>query len=311
MALSELVQVRDDLLAELYAFLDNCLLPIIIRIVLDEFIKSLDCIGVSVAVLEVLDDLLHFEFRVHSTLIRWRTGCIQVARRLVDLIHILDHATARPIINVLRQTLQNDLDPLLQVVVRRRMLLNHLVVVPDVISLELNDLIDERLGDPGAQIIILCLLVQRDRDQVLVYSDHELLEINLLDQLIHVLRELEQALDDQTGYLWLLSTVFVLGEQAEQDDKDVSMITVLQHSQHRGVQVLQDQFALLVGADLVKVVNQQSLQQLVDEAADFLTRYFLHYLFAGAGLVDDGDEILGESERDLFHGEAEDVDHHL
>ena len=78
MPFPEFIQISNYFLSELYTFLNNCLLPIIIWIIFDKFIKALDGVGVAIPVFEVLDDLLHFEFSVHSTLIRWCTRSVKI-----------------------------------------------------------------------------------------------------------------------------------------------------------------------------------------------------------------------------------------
>lgn len=161
-----------------------------------------------------------------------------------------------------------------------RMLLNYLVVFPDLVPLELDDFVDECLGYACSQVVVLRLLVEWNGDKVLVNGHHESLQVHLLDELVHVLREFQQALNNQTRDLRLVRTVLVLGEQAKEHDEDVRMVTILQHSQHRGVQILQNELTLLVRANLVKIVNKQSLQELVDKSLHFVAGDLLHDLFA-------------------------------
>lgn len=62
-----------------------------------------------------MDNFLHLELSVHSTLVGWLARCVQVAGGLVDVLNVLDHTAGG--VNVLGKTLENDLDPLLQVVI--------------------------------------------------------------------------------------------------------------------------------------------------------------------------------------------------
>lgn len=150
--------------------------------------------------------------------------------RHVDVIYIVNQTGTS--LNILRQTLKNDLNPFLKVIVLLRMLLNNLVVLPDIIPLEFNDLVDECLGDTSSKIIVLSLFVKWNGYKILMNGHHEFLQVDLFNQFIHVLGQLQQTLDNQTGNLRLISTVLVLGQQTEKHDKDIGMITVLEHPQH-------------------------------------------------------------------------------
>ena len=89
------------------------------------------------------------------------------------------------------------------------------------------------------------------------------------------------------------------------------MVTILKHSKHWRVEVLKNELALFILADLVEIIDKQSLQQLVDKSLNFIAWDLFHDLFAWASFVDDSDEVLGESERNLLHRETKDVNHDL
>lgn len=92
------------------------------------------------------------------------------------------------------------------------MLLNDLVVFPDLVPLELDDFIDKGFGYTCAQVVVLRFFIQRNGNEVLVNGDHEAFKIHFLDKLVHVFGKFEQALDNQTGDLWLVGTVLVLSK---------------------------------------------------------------------------------------------------
>ena len=91
------------------------------------------------------------------------------------------------------------------------MLLDDLVVFPNLIPLKLDNFIDQRFCDSCAQVVVLGLLVEGDCHQVLVDRNHKSFQVHLLDQFIHVLGQFEQAFDDQAGNLWLIITILILG----------------------------------------------------------------------------------------------------
>ena len=97
-------------------------------------------------------------------------------------------------------------------IVRLWMLLNDLIVFPDLIPLEFDDLINKCFGYTCSKIIILRLFVQWNGDEVFVDGYHEPLKIDFLNELVHVLGKFEQALDNQTWDLWLVRTVLVFSE---------------------------------------------------------------------------------------------------
>ena len=85
-------------------------------------------------------------------------------------------------------------------------------------------------------------------------GDQKLLHVQLFDQLVHDLVQFQQALDDQAVHLGRGVLILVL-EEAEENPKHVSVVAVLKHSDHGGVQVFEDQLALLVLAYFVEVLN--------------------------------------------------------
>lgn len=85
-------------------------------------------------------------------------------------------------------------------------------------------------------------------------GDQKLLHVKLFDQLVHDLVQLEQALDDQAVHLGWRVLILVL-EEAEKNPKHISVVAVLKHSDHGGVEVFEDQLALLVLAYFVKVLD--------------------------------------------------------
>lgn len=126
------------------------------------------------------------------------------------------------------------------------MLLDYLIVVPYVVPFQFHDFVDQGLGDTGAEIIILSLLIQRNGHKILMDSNHEFLKIDFFDQFVHILRKLKQTFDNQTWNFRLVCAILVLGQQAEEHYENVGVIAVFEHSEHGGVQVLEDELAFFV-----------------------------------------------------------------
>ena len=205
LAFSELVEVGGHSLGELQPLLHQALLPIKVGIRLDEFIEPLYCMSIIIAILQILNYLFHFKLSIHFALL----SCLPLTSRLIYVIYIVYHTRTR--FNILCQRFQNNLDPFLQVVVGFGMLLDDLVVFPNLIPLKLANFIHQRLCDSCAQVVVLGLLVEGDCHQVLVDRNHKSFQVHLLDQFIHIFGQFEQAFDDQAGNLWLISTILILG----------------------------------------------------------------------------------------------------
>ena len=59
-------------------------------------------------------------------------------------------------------------------------------------------------------------------------------------------------------HLWKRVIVLELFQQPEKNPKNVSMVAILKHSDHGGIQIFEDQLSLLVLADFIQVVDKES-----------------------------------------------------
>ena len=87
--------------------------------------------------------------------------------------------------------------------------LNDLVGLEDGMLLHLDHLVDERLHNSNTHLIVACLVLVIDRDQIQVDADEDALNVELVDELLKDLAQLQKALDDETGELHLHSVVLV------------------------------------------------------------------------------------------------------
>ena len=191
-----------------------------------------------------------------------------------------------------------------------RMVLNDGIRHPNLFSLQLDNFIDQCFHNTNPQIVILCFTVVIYDRQVLMDSDEELLHIQLFDELIHYLAQLQETFDDQAGQLGQRWVILVFLQQTEQCAEDVGVLTILEHSQHRRVEVLQYQLTFLVLADLVKVLNEQPCKKLFHQLMHPGLGDFPHDLFGSTCLIDNGYEVLGKSQRYVIDGVPKDVLHY-
>ncbi len=82
------------------------------------------------------------------------------------------------------ETLENDLDPPVNVVILLRMLLNNLVGFHDVFSFEFDQFIDDSFDDPNSHFVVLGFVVVVNNHQVLMNGQEDLLHFQLVNQLL-------------------------------------------------------------------------------------------------------------------------------
>lgn len=137
-------------------------------------------------------------------------------------------------------------------------------------ALDLDHLVDQGLHNADAHLVIARLGLVVDRDQVQMDAEKHTLDLELIDELLEDLAQFEKALDDQTWEFVLHSIVFVSTEQVEKHAEDRCLVAVLKAAQHRAVEIVHDELALILIAKLVQVVDQQAGQELLDQLVELL-----------------------------------------
>ena len=154
------------------------------------------------------------------------------------------------------------------------------------------------------------LILMVDSDEILMDSNQEFLHVHLLNQFVHDFTKLKKTFDDKSGKLWQRVVLFGLLQKAEEHAKNVSMITIFKHPEHRRVQILKNKLSFLVLSNFVEVVNEQPSEKLFNEIVNTLLGDFPHDLLGRARFIDDGDEVLGESKRNVLNLVSENIFHH-
>ena len=85
------------------------------------------------------------------------------------------------------ETLEDDLNPLEYVLIRDVMLSEGSIILPDVVSLDLDELIKECLRGLNGYILVWGLVFMVDHDQVLVNGEQDLPDIQLICDLLNYL----------------------------------------------------------------------------------------------------------------------------
>lgn len=189
------------------------------------------------------------------------------------------------------------------------MVLDDCIWFPDFLLLELNDLVYQSLDDSYSEIIVLGLIIMINSYKILMNSNEEFLHVHFFDEFIHDFTKLEQTFDDQSRKLW--QGVVLLGflQKAEEDAKNVSVITVFKHPEHWWVQILKYKLSFFVLANFIEIINKQSGKKLLDKIVYTLLRDFPHDLFGGAWFVDDSDKVFRESQRNVLNLVSENIFH--
>ena len=65
-------------------------------------------------------------------------------------------------------------------------------------------------------------------------------------------------------HLWKRVIILELFQQPEKDTKNVSMVAILKHSDHRGIQIFEDELTFLVLANFVQIIYQESGKKLLN-----------------------------------------------
>jgi len=85
------------------------------------------------------------------------------------------------------ETLEDDLNPLEDVLIRDVMLSEGSIILPDVVPLDLDELIKESLRGLNGDILVGSLVFMVDHDQVLVNGQQDLPDIQLIRDLLNYL----------------------------------------------------------------------------------------------------------------------------
>jgi hypothetical protein len=85
------------------------------------------------------------------------------------------------------ETLEDDLNPLEYVLIRDVMLPESCIILPDVVPLDLDELIKECLRGLNGYILVGGLVFMVDHDQVLVNGEQDLPDIQLIRDLLNYL----------------------------------------------------------------------------------------------------------------------------
>lgn len=138
------------------------------------------------------------------------------------------------------------------------MVLDDCIWFPDFLLFELNDFIYQSFDDSYSKIIILGLIIMINSYKILMNSNKEFLHVHFFNEFIHDFTKLEQTFDDKSRKLW--QGVVLLGflQKAEEDAKNVSMITIFKHPEHWRVQILKYKLSFFVLANFIEIINKQS-----------------------------------------------------
>ena len=139
----------------------------------------------------------------------------------------------------------------MQVLVLNLVILYDAVRLKDRVLFDLNHLMDECLNDPNSHVIVRCLCLVINRDQVQVDHEQNSLNLELGDDFLENLAKLEQALDYEAWKLDLSWIVFVAAQKIEEHAENGCLITILQASEHRSVQIFKNELTLFFIAQFV------------------------------------------------------------
>lgn len=195
------------------------------RVILCKFVKSHNALIVLSRVSQVLNDLFEFVLYNHFATLRLLRGC-----RLRPSL---------PRVSKLK-ALNNNLDPLLDMVIRAWVVFDNGIALPNGLTFKLDNLIDECLDNSDSKIIILRPVIMVNDYQVLMDRYKELRHVQLLNKLVHYLVQFQKALNDEPVHLWEGVIILELFQKAKQGSEDVSVVTVFQHPDHRGVEVFEN-----------------------------------------------------------------------
>ena len=191
------------------------------------------------------------------------------------------------------------------------MVLDDSVTLPNCFSPELDDFVDKSLNYSDAKIVILGLVFVIYAAQILVNCYQKLAQIEFIYQLVHDFAKFQQTFDDQTSKLWHTHIVFLVFQESEKYYENVCVVTVLQHSQHRRVQVFENQFTFFVLSNFIKVFNQKPGQKLLCKLIDLRLGDFLHDFLGSTSFIHNCDKVLGESQWNILDWVFEDIVHNV
>lgn len=199
------------------------------------------------------------------------------------------------------QALNDDSDPPLNMHISLTMVLNDSITLPNCFSSELDYLIHKSLHNSYTKIIILGLVLVINAAQIFMNSNQKLTQIEFIDKFVHDFTQLQKTFDDKTCKLWHAHVVLFVFEQGEEDHKDVGMVAVLQHTQHRRVQVFQNELTFLILTNFIKIFNQKPRQELLSELIDLRLGNLLHDFLRSTSFIHDCDEVFGKSQRNILN----------
>jgi hypothetical protein len=113
------------------------------------------------------------------------------------------------------ETLEDDLNPLEDVLIGYVMLPESSIILPDVVPLDLDELVKESLRGLNGDILVGGLVFMVDHDQILVDGQQDLPDIQLIRDLLNYLSGLQDAFNDQVGKLRQLILTVVQGLQVK------------------------------------------------------------------------------------------------
>jgi hypothetical protein len=125
------------------------------------------------------------------------------------------------------ETLEDDLNPLEDVLIGDVMLPESSIILPDVVPLDLDELIKESLRGLNGDILVGGLVFMVDHDQVLVDGQQDLPDIQLIRDLLNYLSGLQDAFNDQVWKLRQLILSVVQGLQVKEGTYQVGVVAIL------------------------------------------------------------------------------------
>jgi hypothetical protein len=101
------------------------------------------------------------------------------------------------------------------------------IILPDVVPLDLDELVKESLRGLNGDILVGGLVFMVDHDQILVNGQQDLPDIQLIRDLLNYLSGLQDAFNDQVGQLGQLILSVVQGLQVKEGTYQVGVVAVL------------------------------------------------------------------------------------
>ena len=101
------------------------------------------------------------------------------------------------------------------------------IILPDVVPLDLDELVKESLRGLNGDILVGGLVFMVDHDQVLVNGQQDLPDIQLIRDLLNYLSGLQDAFNDQVGKLGQLILTVVQGLQVKEGTYQVGVVAIL------------------------------------------------------------------------------------